>query len=86
MVFAFCAFMPANSDTASASSPRPHQGPSMSWALSPSGPMIAVDFAGSSGSTGPSFLSSTVERAAALRAAARFFGSSCLPSAAPTLT
>ena len=55
-------------------------------ALSPSGPMIAVDLAGSSGSTGPSFFSSTIERPAAVRAAARFCGSSCLPGAASTLT
>ena len=40
--------------------------------------MIAVDLAGSSGST-PSFFSSTIERPAARRAAARFLGSSCLP-------
>ena len=50
----------------------------MSCLLSPSGPMIAVFFVGSSGSTPPSFFSSTIERPAALRAAARFSGSSCL--------
>ena len=76
-----CFCMPSNSDTASLSSPRPHQGPSMSCLSSPSGPISAVDLVGSSGSVGPSFFSSTCERCAPVRAAARFCGSSCLLSA-----
>jgi hypothetical protein len=66
--------MPSKSEATSLSSPGPHQGPSMSCLSSPSGPMIAVVLAGSSGSTAPSFLSSTIERPAARRAAARFSG------------
>ena len=48
--------------------------------------MIAVDFVLSSGSAGPSFFSSTTERPAARRAAARFSGSSCFASAWLTST
>ena len=46
----------------------------MSCGLSPSGPISAVFLSVLSGSTLPSFLSSTVERAAALRAALRSSG------------
>ena len=58
----------------------------MSCPLSPSGPITAVALPAVSGSTAPSFLSSTVDRPAARRAWARLRGSSCLPSAAATFT
>jgi hypothetical protein len=45
------------------------------------GPMTAVDLPGSSGSVPPSFLSSTIERPAAWRAAATASGRSCAASA-----
>ena len=58
----------------------------MSLAASPSGPISAVFLVVEIGSTWPWFLSSTTERPAALRAAARFSGLSILPGAAATST
>ena len=67
VVFGSCALMPASTDTASASLPCPHHGPSMSCWSSPSGPITATDLAGSSGSVALSFLSSTMDLPAAAR-------------------
>src|ERR671922_469231 len=69
-----CSLMPSKTVTTSSSSPRPHHGPSMSCWFFASGPTTAVFLEGSSGSTPPSFFSSTIERLAAVRAAATASG------------
>ena len=80
VVFGFCFLRPWKTVTTSLSSPRPHHGPSMSCWSSPSGPMTAVDLLLLNGSL-PSFLSSTIERPDALRAAATASGRSWAASA-----
>ena len=69
VVFGFCALMPLKTVTASSSLPWPHHGPSIACPSSPSGPMTAVFLPFVSGSVELSFLSSTIERPAASRAA-----------------
>ena len=81
VVFGFCSLMPLKTVTASVSLPWPHHGPSMSCWSSPSGPMTAVVLLLLSGSVEPSFLSSTIERPDASRAAATASGRSCAASA-----
>ena len=82
VVFGFWALMPWYTVTTSVSRPWPHHGRSIAWPSSPSGPMTAVFRPFSSGSVPSSFLSSTVERPAASRAAFTASGSSIASSVA----
>ena len=78
--------MPWKTVTASSSRPLPHHGPSMAWPSSPSGPMTAVFRPFFSGRVESSFLSSTIERPEASRAAFTASGSICADSALLTST
>ena len=86
VVSGFWALMPWKTVTASSSLPWPHHGPSIACPSSPSGPMTAVFMPFFSGSVELSFLSSTIERPAASRAAFTASGRSCADSALLTST